>query len=92
MLRKYIVYSAYYPSGQHDAEFALPKFQVLTVTTNPKWVKRLHAMWEHRLRDEAPAVRFLFTDFETIKKHGADFITLPIEDARGELHSIAPKS
>lgn len=90
ILRKFVIYSRYYRDQKYKEEFGLPTFQVLTVTTTPDRVKMMQAMWEKRLRSEAPANRFLFTDFETIAKHG-DHITLPIEDAEGELHSIAPR-
>ena len=91
VLRKFLVYSAYFRSGNFKEDFGLPSFQVLTVTTTPGRVKSMQAMWDKRLNGEAPANRFLFTDFATIEKHGGNHISLPIEDASGKLHSIAPK-
>ncbi|MEM8539415.1 MAG: replication-relaxation family protein [Pseudomonadota bacterium] len=91
ILRKFIIYSSYYRDRVCQKEFGIPTFQVLTVTTTPDRVKSMQDMWAKRLSGEAPANRFLFTDFETMAKHGDDYITLPIEDATGKLHSIAPK-
>lgn len=90
ILRKFVIYSAFHRSGQHKEEFGLPTFQVLTVTTTPQRVRAMQAMWQRRLSAEAPPARFLFTDFETIAKHGEDLLSLPIEDAAGEPHPIAP--
>jgi len=91
ILRKFIVYSAYFRSGKFKEEFGLPTFQVLTVTTTPGRVKSMQAMWQKRLKGETPPNRFLFTDFQTIKKHKDGHINLPIEDASGKPHPIAPK-
>ena len=89
-LRKLVVYSAAFKRRVHVDEFGIPTFQVLTVTTTPERVAKMQAMWRRRLREEAPPVRFLYTDFETIAAHGDDLVTLPLQDAEGKVHSIAP--
>lgn len=90
ILRKFLVYSAYYHRGDFESEFGIPTFQVLTVTTTPDRVTKMQGMFHSRLSTEAPAHRFLFTDFETIKQHGDDLISLPIQNAAGESFSLKP--
>lgn len=91
ILRKFVVYSAYFKSGKFRDEYGLPTFQVLTVTTTPERVALMQKMWKRRMPQPAPPSRFLFTDFETIAKHGPDLLTLPIENVDGKSHTIAPK-
>lgn len=90
ILRKFLVYDAYYREGQYKEEFGIPTFQVLTVTTNPDRVKKMQEMWEKRLADRTPPARLLFTDFDTIAKHEGNLMNVPIEQADGKIHLIAP--
>lgn len=91
LLRKFVVYAYAFRREVHKQEFGLPTFQVLTVTTNPKRVKEMQAMYRERLaippHDVNPN-RFLFIDWKSLNAHGNDLITAPIENAVGETKSL----
>lgn len=90
ILRKLLVYSAYFKRGNYQEEFGIPTFQVLTVTTTPERVKAMQRVWAKRLASEAEAVRFLFTDAKTISASGTNIIHVPPENAAERAHPLVP--
>ena len=91
ILRKFVVYAAAHERGVHEKEFGIPTFQVLTITTNPGRVREMQRMYRERLSGKPHRVnpnRFLFTDWESMEKHGADLVTMPVENAAEETRSL----
>ena len=93
VLRKNVVYGYAYKTNRHRKDFGLETFQVLFVTTTPERAKEMQATWRARLAGRPHSVhpnRLLYTDFQTIEKHEGDILSVPILNAAGEVHSIAP--
>ncbi len=91
ILRKLVVYGYAHKTKSHHEAFAIPTFQVLTVTTNPKRVKLMQEMYRKRLADRphsVPPFRFLFTDFETVRRYRGDVLSVPIADGSGGLRKL----
>ena len=92
ILRKFLVYAYAYQTGVHRREFGIPTFQVLVVTTSPKRVREMQSMYRRRLAGRphsVPPIRYLFTDFQTIRKHHGDILSVPIEDGGGKSRTLA---
>ena len=91
ILRKFVVYAYALKTKSYLKEFGIPTFQVLTVTTNPGHQKKMQKMYRNRLAGKPHSIRpfrFLFTNFEIIKKHNHDILSVPIEDGEGKEHRI----
>lgn len=92
LLRKFVVYAYAFRTKTHKKVFGVPAFQVLTVTTKPSRVAKMQAMYRKRLAGRPHSVkpfRFLFTDFETIKKYDNDILAVPISDGSGKVRTLA---
>ncbi len=91
ILRKFVIYSYAFARNVHQTVFGIPTFQVLTVTTNRERVAEMQKMFRSRLSIKPHEVdnnRFLFTDWNTIRKHGSDLVTLPVENGVGEVKTL----
>lgn len=91
LLRKFVVYGYAHRTRVHERSFGIPTFQVLTVTTSRDRVGKMQAMYKKRLAvrpHTVPPVRFLFTDFTTIAKHGGDILAVPLEDGEGRPRNL----
>ena len=87
MLRKFVVYAYAHITGVHKKVFGVANFQVLTVTTTPEHRKRIQKMYRNRLAGpphKVPNMRFLFTDWQSIRTHQGDFISMPTWNGNGE--------
>lgn len=90
ILRKLLVYSAFYKRGDYQTEFGIPTFQVLNVTTTSARVRSMQAMFKKRMLHESIPELFLFTDFKSVKTRSGTEIHLPVQDAIGKSHPLAP--
>ena len=90
-LRKMVVYGQGFRNRDHVKQFGIPGFQVLTITTTPGHAETIRKAYVNHLacgpHSIAP-IRFLFTDFETIKKHNYDILSVPFIDGAGKVRIL----
>lgn len=93
MLRKFLVYEFAFRTNAHKRQFGIERFQVLTVTNSAQHAVRMQAMYQKHLTAkplEANPYRYLFTDFETIKKRGYAMLDVPIQNGVGQMLTLSP--
>jgi protein involved in plasmid replication-relaxation len=91
ILRKWVVYGQGFSNRAHTDIFGIPTFQVLHVTTTPSRAKEMIKGYQHRLASGPGAVapsRFLFTDFQTVRRFEGDILEIPVFNGAGKTMTL----
>ena len=92
-LRKFLIYSAAFRTGAHKAQFGIPAFRKLTITTNPGRVAEMQACYRNHLgqgANKTPPGLFLFNDWETLEA-ADDFLSAHYVNAANKPVSLIPE-
>ncbi len=84
IMRKWVIYGQGFRNESHRKIFGIPTFQVLHITTTPERVQEMITSYQERLKNTVAPARFLFTDFQTIKKYNGDILEIPIFNGAGK--------